>query len=166
MIDLIISIAAYLIPIYIANACALVFGGGTPLDFNRKIHGRPIFGKGKTIRGTLAGIVFGLIAVFSMSYFVPEWFVKSYPTFGIFLVLGAVFGDIVASFFKRRLGLESGAPMLFLDQLDFVVGSLLATLPIRVPNFVEVVLILCFTFLIHKATNYLAYKLKLKKVAW
>ncbi|MCX8190323.1 MAG: CDP-2,3-bis-(O-geranylgeranyl)-sn-glycerol synthase [Candidatus Diapherotrites archaeon] len=166
MLYLLISIAAYLVPIYVANACALIFGGGTPLDLNKKLYGKPIFGKGKTIRGTLAGIVFGLIVVFLLDSLMPKWFVADYLIFGVFLVFGAVFGDIAASFLKRRIGLESGAPVLFLDQLDFVFGSLILTLPIRMPNFAEVILIFSCTFLTHKATNYIAYKLKIKKVAW
>ncbi|MEM4663209.1 MAG: CDP-2,3-bis-(O-geranylgeranyl)-sn-glycerol synthase [Candidatus Diapherotrites archaeon] len=163
---LFISILAYTIPTYISNGCALIFGGGTPLDFNKKFFGKPIFGKGKTIRGTFAGIFFGIIAVVLMSFFMPSWFVSNYIIFGIFLVLGAVFGDIAASFFKRRLGLESGAPLLFVDQLDFVIGSIVATCFIRVPTIVEITLIICITFIMHKITNYIAYKTKLKKVAW
>jgi len=41
------------------------------------------------------------------------------------LCTGALLGDIVESFFKRRMGKERGEDWIPFDQLDFVVGALL-----------------------------------------
>jgi len=40
------------------------------------------------------------------------------------LSLGAILGDLVGSFVKRRAGLRKGSPAPLLDQLDFVFGAL------------------------------------------
>jgi len=161
-----INVLAYIIPIYAANASALVFGGGAPLDLNKKFFGKPLLGKGKTIRGTIAALFFGFLAAFVCGFFVPAWFTANYFVFGIFLVVGAVMGDIMGSFIKRRFGLAQGQPVLFLDQLDFVIGSILSTLWMRIPSFEEVVAIMIVTLFVHKASNCIAYKLRMKRVPW
>jgi len=165
-LNFLIAVAAYIIPIYVANASALLFGKGTPLDFNKKLFNKPLFGKGKTFRGTFAGVACGIISVFLLDFFIPDWFVSDYKVFGILLVIGAIAGDIFASFWKRRFGLEPGHPVLLLDQLDFVAGSIAFTAPLRIPNIWELLFIVVFTFFMHKLTNYIAYKIKIKAVAW
>ena len=42
--------------------------------------------------------------------------------------VGALSGDIVKSFFKRRLGFDRGAMLPIADQLDFVAGAWALTL--------------------------------------
>jgi CDP-2,3-bis-(O-geranylgeranyl)-sn-glycerol synthase len=46
---------------------------------------------------------------------------------------GAVLGDLVGSFLKRRFDIKSGAPFWIIDQLDFV---LMAVLFIAIPGFI------------------------------
>lgn len=164
--EIFVSLIAYLVPIYIANASALLFGGGLPLDFNKKLFGKPILGRGKTFKGTFSGIFFGSLSVFIIAPFIPEGFITNYYVFGIMLVLGAITGDIVASFIKRRLGLKRGAQAPLLDQLDFVAGSFLFTLWIRTPTLEEVIIIVLITLTLHRIANYIAYKIKLKEVPW
>ncbi|MCD6247744.1 MAG: CDP-2,3-bis-(O-geranylgeranyl)-sn-glycerol synthase [Candidatus Diapherotrites archaeon] len=164
--NLVVSIAAYIIPMYVANSSALVFGGGLPLDFNKKLFNRPIFGKGKTIRGTFAGLFFGILAASITNFFIPKEFVGDYLLFGVLLVLGAIIGDLAGSFIKRRFGIARGQPVLLLDQLDFVLGGFAFTFWMRVPSIVEVAIIIILTLFVHKASNYIAYKLKMKKVPW
>jgi CDP-2,3-bis-(O-geranylgeranyl)-sn-glycerol synthase len=43
-------------------------------------------------------------------------------------------GDIVESFFKRRIGLSRGEKWLGFDQIDFIIGGLLLSLFVRVPE--------------------------------
>ncbi len=41
-----------MLPAYIANPTAALFGGGMPIDFGKKYHdGQRILGDGKTFRG-------------------------------------------------------------------------------------------------------------------
>ena len=41
---------------------------------------------------------------------------------GFMIATGAVSGDIIKSFFKRRVGFKRGAAVPFVDQLDFILG--------------------------------------------
>lgn len=47
---------------------------------------------------------------------------------------GAVIGDLVGSFLKRRFDIKSGAPFWIVDQLDF---ALIAILFITIPSFIS-----------------------------
>src|SRR3989441_8052811 len=50
----------FFLPAFVANPMAVVFGGGTPIDFGRILRdGERLFGDGKTWRGLLGGPVSG-----------------------------------------------------------------------------------------------------------
>jgi len=164
-----IIVALYVLPLYFANGGAMLFGGGAPLDLNKKLGGKPVFGKGKTIRGTIAGILIGLITIY-VTYFLfsaeLEKFIPNYLAFGALLSIGAIAGDVIASFLKRRFDAKQGEPIFLLDQLDFVLGGILFAAPVFFPGLLELAVIIVLTVVIHKLTNFIAFKIKLKKVPW
>ncbi len=170
MSDFIIKLVLVLLPMYVANSSAMLFGGKYPLDFGKKFFDkRPIFGPGKTFRGAIVGITLGTLCAFIVSILFPQLLVnltKDYVLFGFLVSVGAIVGDIVASFFKRRNNIAPGEPVLFLDQLDFVIGALLFGSILYVPDFVEAIIIAVVTIVVHKAANLIAFKVKLKKVPW
>lgn len=150
-----------ILPAYVANAAPVVLGGGRPIDGGRKYaDGRPIFGPGKTIRGFVAGLIAG--SVFAMLQGVAVGLLYSYSLRGFLLALGALTGDLLGSFIKRRMNLERGAPAPVLDQLGFVVLALLFASPLFTPSWEVVLTILIITLPIHLATNFIGHKLKLK----
>ncbi len=155
---------------YVANSAALFFAGRTPLDGRRLWQDkRRLLGDGKTIRGTVLATLWGVLTTTVLIAFFPgavEAFSGDYLQYGILLALGAVGGDIVASFFKRRMGYKSGESALVLDQLDFVVGGLLLGSLVYVPSLLETAVILLVTPVIHNLANRLAYWLKIKTVPW
>src|SRR3989442_5889159 len=52
----------FFLPAFVANPMAVVFGGGTPIDFGRTLRDRErLFGDGKTWRGPLGGTVSGAV---------------------------------------------------------------------------------------------------------
>lgn len=167
---LIIRIVLYIIPMYLANSSAMVFGGKTPLDLNKNfVDGKPVFGKGKTFKGTFIGIATGTAAASIIFFALPDVVLSlkvNYIALGFLLALGAIVGDIVASFFKRRNNIPQGTEVLFLDQLDFVIGGMIFGSLVYVPDFYEVIVISVSTLIIHKITNFIAYKIRLKKVPW
>ncbi|MFC6735721.1 CDP-archaeol synthase, partial [Halolamina salina] len=88
------------------------------------------------------------------------------------LALGAMLGDIGASFVKRRSGRERGAAFPGLDQLDFVVGALLLAL-LFAPDWTtstfslaRVAVVVVVTPLLHLGTNGIAYWLGVKDEPW
>ncbi|PIN98443.1 MAG: hypothetical protein COT90_04370 [Candidatus Diapherotrites archaeon CG10_big_fil_rev_8_21_14_0_10_31_34] len=163
------EIILILIPLYIANSTAMLLGGKTPIDFNSKfLDKKPLFGEGKTIKGTFFGILTGIIAVIIVNYFfqgnVP--IIPNYLYYGALLSVGAILGDIIGSFIKRRAGVERGKPVFLLDQLDFVfVGLLLGSIAYNI-SIQLVFLISVITLFAHKTANFIAFKFKLKKVPW
>ena len=87
---------------------------------------------------------------------------------------GAVFGDLIGSFLKRRLDIKSGEPFWIVDQLDF---ALLAILFISIPGFIcpklfllPDIYIITFLIIITPAVsiiaNTIAYFIGLKEVPW
>ncbi|MFA5931041.1 MAG: CDP-2,3-bis-(O-geranylgeranyl)-sn-glycerol synthase [archaeon] len=168
IIEAIIVTLLYVAPLYIANSSPVIVHGKVPLDLNKKIFGQPIFGKGKTMLGTFAGIIAGTgigTIIFLLFPFV-ENIIPNYLQLAFLLAFGAIIGDLAKSFFKRRFSIKSGEKWELADQLDFIVGGLLLSMLIRVPELWLVALLLFATFFIHKVMNWLAFKLKLKTVPW
>ena len=150
-----------ILPAYVANAAPVVLGGGRPIDGGRKFtDGRPIFGPGKSILGFVAGLIAG--SVFAMLQGVAVGLLYSYSLRGFLLALGALTGDLLGSFIKRRINLARGAAAPGLDQLGFVVLALLFASPLFVPGWEVILTILVITPPIHLATNFIGHKLKLK----
>ena len=163
-----------MLPAYVPNPAAALFGGGAPIDLGKKLKdGYRIFGDGKTFRGlisgTLCGIAIGLIQnlLSSMmglpSFVLPALFCLSF---------GALLGDLCKSFFKRRFGLRRGASLPVVDQLDLVFGSwLLCLVFVRewfLYNFKPqiIVVVLVMTPLLHISMNIIGYKMGVKKEPW
>lgn len=129
----------FILPSYIANASAKLVGGGTPLDFGKNWKdGKRILGDGKTIRGLLFGAFIGMIAGFTLVVaakyitYSDYAFLKLSDFEGFPLMIpiifslcfGALVGDTVESFFKRRIGKNRGEDWFFFDQIDFIAGAL------------------------------------------
>ncbi|MCR4368770.1 MAG: CDP-2,3-bis-(O-geranylgeranyl)-sn-glycerol synthase [archaeon] len=164
-----IKLLLYLAPMYFTNSSAMLFGGKTALDFGKKFwDAKPILGPGKTFKGVFFGITIGTMVAIVASLLLPQKTVAfgNYVLLGFLLSLGAILGDMVASFFKRRNDIEQGSEVLFLDQLDFVFGGMFLGGFIYAPDFYEIVFVMLLTLVVHKASNYIAYKAKLKKVPW
>jgi CDP-2,3-bis-(O-geranylgeranyl)-sn-glycerol synthase len=159
---LIVEALKFIFPAYCANAVPVIAGGGTPMDFGKNFtDGKRVFGNNKTFRGFFFGLAIG-IAVGLM-----EVMVFNYPLlFSVLSPLGALLGDLTAAFLKRRLGIAPGGLLPIIDQVDFVVGALLFSLPLAIIYWQLAVAVLIITPPIHLLTNFVAYKLKLKKNPW
>ena len=162
--ELIVEALLFIFPAYCANAIPVIAGGGPPIDLGKRFSdGKPIFGKNKTSRGFLSGLAVGtavgLIESLTFDYNI---------LFGLFLSLGALFGDLVGAFIKRRLGLAPGDLLPIVDQVDFIVGAILFSVPICLPtlSWQLIIAVLIITPPVHLLTNFAAYKLGLKSNPW
>ncbi|OPX59229.1 MAG: hypothetical protein A4E25_01274 [Methanobacterium sp. PtaB.Bin024] len=177
----------FMLPAYLANASALTFGGGTPLDMGRSLKdGRRLFGDGVTWKGTIIGILIGTgIGLFQgiitgdvvqnlLMIGDPGIFKLVQGTItltmiqgmllGLALSSGAIIGDACGSFVKRRFKVERGHPVPLMDQLDFVVGALVfASLVVVIPLNLIITIIVISVFL-HLGANIIAYLLGMKNV--
>jgi len=150
-------------PAYCANAAPVLVGGGLPLDFGKNfLDGRRVFGKNKTFRGFFFGLAIGILVG------LVEIIVFGYPTilFIVLSLLGALLGDLAGAFLKRRLDIAPGGLLPVVDQVDFVVGAILLSLPLSIITLELAVAMLIITPPIHLLTNFAAYKLKLKGTPW
>jgi len=166
-----------MLPAYVPNNAAVLAGGGRPIDGGREWGGRRVLGDGKTWRGTAVGTAVGTglgLGLAAVHDPVGAALGVALPTFplpaALALALGAMLGDVGASFLKRRTGRERGASFPLLDQLDFVAGALglaAAAAPgwfvatFLAPYWVLVAVVLA-TPALHLATNGAAYALGLK----
>jgi CDP-2,3-bis-(O-geranylgeranyl)-sn-glycerol synthase len=162
--QLIIEALMFIFPAYCANAVPVIAGGGYPMDFGRNFFdGKPIFGKNKTFRGFFFGLAVGTVVGYG------ETVLFGYSVlFGLLLSLGALLGDLAGAFLKRRLGLAPGDLLPVVDQVDFVLGALLFSLPVSL-SFLTWELTLAVVVVtppLHLLTNLAAYKLGLKNNPW
>lgn len=163
LFNLIYRAVIYIFPAYIANSTALIFGGGKPIDKGKKFKGKRILGDGKTYRGLFMGFIFGSLSGWGLSIALSDPIILK---LGIALSLGALLGDIFASFLKRRFNKKRGSSVPLLDQLDFVVGAVLAGSIVKTPSLHVFLLIIIITPILHLFTNFLAYLVGLKKEPW
>ncbi|MEA1994441.1 MAG: CDP-2,3-bis-(O-geranylgeranyl)-sn-glycerol synthase [Euryarchaeota archaeon] len=154
------------LPAYIANMTACTFGGGRPVDLNKHfVDGKRLIGDGVTVRGTVAGVFFGTLTCAVQSLFFQYSFLFSIEV-GVLLSFGALLGDFLESFFKRRIRIQRGSPLPLLDQLDFIFGALILSFPLLDITPQKILIILLITPTLHFSTNYIGYKLRLKEVPW
>ncbi len=158
----------YIFPAYCANGAPVIFGGGQPLDGGRKfLDGKPIFGSHKTYRGFAFGIIIGTFVGWVQEALAPSaGLPKGSLILGFVLSLGALMGDLVGSFIKRRLDLKPGAHLPISDQIDFVLVALLFGLLVEPPSLIAAFIVIVLTGPIHLLINVMAYLLRLKKTPW
>ena len=164
---IIIEALKFVFPAYCANAVPVIVGGGPPLDFGRNFpDGRPVFGKNKTFRGFFSGLAVGAVAGLAET---AVFGFQSFPALlGVLLPFGALMGDLMGAFLKRRIGLAPGELLPVIDQTDFIIGALLLSLPVSLPllSWEIVLTVLIITPPVHLLTNFAAYKLGLKRNPW
>ena len=165
IILLIFAALKFIFPAYCANATPVLAGGGPKMDFGKSFYdGKRIFGNKKTFRGFFfgwaVGIGVGLIEGLVFGF-------QNYPVlFSVLIPLGALLGDLFGAFVKRRIGIAPGGLLPIVDQIDFVVGAIVFSIPLAIISWELAVTVLIITPPIHLFTNFLAYKMKLKRNPW
>ncbi|PIT85798.1 hypothetical protein COU36_01215 [Candidatus Micrarchaeota archaeon CG10_big_fil_rev_8_21_14_0_10_59_7] len=164
-------------PAYVANSVPVVFGGGPRIDGGRNfIDGRRLFGNGKTLQGFLSGVAFGIaagvVAVLLLNgKYLPEASFATKMWLICAMAFGAMAGDLLGSFIKRRLGIGDGEASFVIDQMPFIIVALFLALLAYPPLLGALgpdglAFILVLTVLLHYLFNLLAHRLRLKKVPW
>ena len=176
-----------MMPAYLANTIAVLTGGRYPID-QGKFHndGNRILGDGKTwsglIGGTLGGVFIGylqinlgggLIEALSGAQNLNFWGGNS--IFVLFLLsFGALFGDMSASFIKRRSKLKRGDKSPLLDMFDFIGMALLLNFIFAnewvmswiLDGYVPLFTLLIATPILHRGVNIIGYKIGVKNEPW
>ena len=132
-------------------------GGGTakPIDGGlRLIDGRAVFGASKTWRG--------LFAAFAATTAVTHWMGYGMVT-GMIFAFGAMTGDLLASFCKRRLGRRESSHFRWLDTVPESFLPLLMVKSNLVIGWLDIAVLVGAFYLIEKWSSPLLYKWHLRK---
>ena len=189
LLNAIITVLWIMGPAYIANSVAVLTGGKYPIDQGRTLSdGNRILGDGKTwsglLGGTLGGIMFGIIldsgdGRMALERLTGEEHVQSLwsenPVMVFFLLsFGALFGDMAASFYKRRQNLLRGDKFAILDMYDFIFMSLLLCIIFQrdwllswiLDGWVPLFTVLILTPFLHRGVNIIGYNIGVKNEPW
>lgn len=147
-----------------------------PLDGGKRIGSQPLFGPHKTLRGVVVGIcaavgvatlqrlgVNGTGVLSTLSSLPHAAF--SPVLWGAALGGGALLGDLLKSFVKRRLNIPPGRRWFPWDQLDMVLGGLLVGGFLYHFSFPTVLTLVLLTPLLGVLVNIGGYLLSVKE-AW
>ncbi len=166
MLHDILEALTFFAPAYFANTFACILGGGKPLDFRKKfIDGRRVLGDGVTVKGSVLGGGVGVIVGIVKSI-LENSFTLHEIELSFLLSYGAILGDALGSFLKRRLNIPRGRPAPLLDQLDFVMGALFLASFIEEIEMKTIIILLLITPFGHLLVNMTGYKLGMKDVPW
>lgn len=140
----------------------------TPMDFGMKWRGKRILGDNKTWRGVVFGTfmasLVGLVQypiLLKTDRDIPILIGFSLAS-GALMGLGALLGDAVESFFKRRLAVDPGGSWFPFDQIDYIIGGLLLSWPLIHWNLREALFVFVVYFGLHLLFAYFGYLLGLK----
>lgn len=171
----------FLLPAGIANVAPILAAKmpglkkyDAPIDGGARWHGHRLLGNHKTWRGVIAGVLLAtLILVVQQALYIQyDWarFISGGVDYAALPVLilgpafaiGALGGDALESFFKRRRGINSGKPWFFFDQLDYIIGAIVLSLPfVRAEPF-QYLLMIVIWFVLHLVSSYVGWLTKFK----
>lgn len=149
-----------------ANKIPVLRDWKTPLDLGKSWRGKRLLGDNKTLRGLVFGTATAAVTALLIRLFTnPADNLQIHATFvfaGALMGAGALLGDAVESFFKRRVGVPPGSSWFPFDQTDYIIGGLIVIYPFYTPSLSLMATILLLYFGLHLTTSYIGYLLGLK----
>lgn len=161
-------IAAGAMHIAVIRADALAPLGRIPIDGGITVRGRRLFGDNKTLRGVVLMPLFTTVATTAQvavatrvdwaRALTPQALIDAGPvSWGLLLGLGYVVGELPNSFLKRQIDIPPGqagggalGPVCWtLDQVDSLIGALLAISLIWVPPWTVILGLVAITLVVH-----------------
>jgi len=158
----------FFLPAYLANMAPELIKKVPILNYpvwERKL------GKNKTWRGLVISGLVGILVFWIQQILYPfplfyEISLIDYSDFslllGFLLGFGAILGDLVKSYFKRKNQIKPGDSWIPWDQLDFVIGGLILSWFLYVPKVEVVALIFLISPFLHLLFCRLGFHLKIK----
>lgn len=161
----------FFLPAFVANQCpgfaAYIRGPG------RIPVSRTYLGENKTVDAYPAAVA-GAIATFALQQALPEinisigWYVtqdfSDICAIGTLFGIGAVLGDHVESFFKRRRGMPPGTIWWPWDSVDFAIGALVCIYPVSGwIGWDRIAILLGIAIALHPIVNWIGYRLGIRK---
>jgi CDP-2,3-bis-(O-geranylgeranyl)-sn-glycerol synthase len=162
----VLALLYLMLPAYLANMAP---------PFTRFWHGwnipisRKWLGEHKTVMGFCAGLATAMATTFVQSK--VNWhggllpYVR-WPFLGAAFGIGAMGGDSLKSLLKRLKGIPPGRPWIPMDQLDFVIGSILLIVPFANLNWADITVIVVVSFMGDITVNHISYALGIRETKW
>ena len=156
----------FFIPAGIANMAPVIFRN---INFLNYSINEKLFGSHKTYRGIFFGIILAIFATFlqflltNFNFSLINYTTSNFILIGFLLGFGAMLGDLVKSFFKRRLSIKPGNSFIPFDQLDWIIGAIIFTFPLINYSILQILFLLIVYGLLHPLINLMGYVLKIKK---
>jgi len=164
----ILQLVYLMIPAYVANMVpvfARKWKWNTPLDFGMKMSGKPLIGKNKTWRGLVLGVFSAVIITYGLSLL--YWpFAFSAVKWSMLAGSGALLGDAVKSFCKRRVNIPPGKSWVPFDQIDYSIGALALGSVLFFPGWLNALWIVLIGLVGHILINHGAYALGIRQEKW
>lgn len=169
---ILLQIVWFFLPAYAANMAASIF----KIKFLSKPISEKLFGSHKTYSGFFTGTFLAILVIvlqrilFKIDFFenisLVDYSGDNYLLIGFLLGFGALFGDTLKSFFKRRIGILAGDRWIPFDQIDYTCGALLLSLFFWQPSLVFVISSIFLNLLFHIFFNHFGFWLGIRKSAW
>jgi len=145
-----------------------------PIDAGAKWQGKEILGKNKTWRGLVVGILTGILVAgaqaflfFNVDFFkrntIVDYGAVNFIFLGALMGGGALAGDLIESFIKRRLNKPSGKPWFPWDQGDWIIGAIVLSAIVYVPSLVVVISTLVLYTGVHLCSDRVVCRMGMKK---
>lgn len=166
--------AANVAPIF-SNIIPVLNRWKTPLDCGLTFKGKQILGPHKTWRGLVSGVIAATAILWVQQIVITQnseiqaisgdVAYDTLPTLilGPLFGLGALGGDAIESFFKRLNNIPSGHSWFPFDQLDYIAGAIIVTLPFFILSLTQYLWIIVVWTLIHLCASYIGWKVGLKE---
>lgn len=169
----------FFLPAAIANmmpvVMARIFGKSSlPIDFGIKVGKDDVFGRNKTWRGFITGVL-AAIAFYALQRYLhilgfSGWSIIDYSQYlilpGFLLGFGALAGDLAKSFVKRRLRIKPGERFFMIDQLDYLIGAFIVTSPLIPITASKWGIIFVGYFIFVIIVNHISYFLGIRDERW
>jgi len=127
---------------------------GAPLDGGLKFpDGRPLFGPSKTVRGLVLSVACTMLAAPLLGF---EWIT------GAGLASASMFGDLLSSFIKRRLGLRTHSRAFGLDQVPESLLPLLVLQQHLDLGYGDIAIIVAAFILLEMVLSHLLFRLHIR----
>lgn len=143
----------------------------TPIDFGKTLINKRVIGKNKTYGGLLIGLAAAVIVTYVQTLLypiMPNFYLADYTKLnflilGLCLGFGALTGDLIKSFIKRRLNKKEGINWIPFDQIDWIIGSIIvAMIYIDLPLRIGIIGIVFFGIL-DPSISYISFRIKKRK---
>lgn len=176
MLDFILKCLWFFAPAGLANMFAFLSKYirilKVPIDLGKSFRGKRILGDNKTWRGAFFGVIIGLLTFWLQKYLYQFAFFHNISLFnyqeghwllGFLLASGAILGDLIKSFFKRRVNIAPGQSWIPFDQIDYTICAIALGSFIFFPGWSIAAGVVAIGFLLHILLNLIGYLLKMKR---